>query len=175
MSRETKSVCASPNPVYVQLYKRFYSNGNAVIDTSASSHWQKYTQYFKVLQIDETQFDLAGYGFGSSGSNNLIARFLAFAVNTLHLASLGMPDLRLDVRMAKRVVQSMGLAFSNDAFRQVCTLNLLDRYMKSNASRPKRILIIGDGHGIFSALFHTRYPDARIFLADLGSVLFFQA
>ena len=36
-------------------------------------------------------------------------------------------------------------------------------------------MIIGDGHGILSALLHTRFPSARIVLVDLGSVLFFQS
>jgi len=97
----------------------------------------------------------------------------AQAGNMLHLAYLGLPGLLKDIRVAKVVVQRMGLVFSQDAFRQVCTLNLLVRQIQTTS--PDRILIIGDGHGILSALLHTRYPDARIFLVDLDSVLFFQA
>jgi hypothetical protein len=162
------------NTVYNRLYQRFYSNGNAVIDSSASSHWQECARHFEVRSIDEDHFDLAGYGFGLSGSWSFPARVISWAGNTLHMAYLGLPGLRQNVRGAKGVVQRMGLVFSQDAFRQVCTLNLLVRQMQTTQN-PERILIIGDGHGILSALLHTCYPSARIFLADLGSVLFFQS
>ena len=173
MSKQNKAGYL-PNRVYYQLYMRFYSNGNVVMDTSASSHWQECARHFEVFPNGENNFKLAGYGFGSSGSSSLPARVFDWVGNMLHLAYLGLPGLRNDIREAKGVVQRMGLAFSQDAFRQVCTLNLLVRQMQTSKA-PDRILIIGDGHGILSALLHTQYPDARIFLADLGSVLFFQA
>lgn len=84
-----------------------------------------------------------------------------------------MPDSRQDVVHARATVERMGLVFSQDAFRQACTLNLLASHLGSVA--PERILVIGDGHGILSALLHVRYPNARIFLAHLGPVLLFQA
>jgi hypothetical protein len=82
-------------------------------------------------------------------------------------------NLRRDIAGASDVIARMGLAFSQDAFRQVCTFNLLTKYF--TLDQPDRILVIGDGHGILSALLHQRYPAAQIFLVDLGSVLFFQA
>jgi len=144
------------------------------VEAAASSHWKECSRHFKVRTSGADQFEVAGYGFGSSGSGSLPARLLSWAGNAFHLSYLGLSGLRQDVREAKVVVQRMGLAFSPDAFRQVCTLNLLVRQMQTKQV-PNRILIIGDGHGIPAALIHTRYPDARIFLADLGSVLFFQA
>lgn len=39
----------------------------------------------------------------------------------------------------------------------------------------RTILVIGDGHGILSALLHNRFPSARILLVDLGATLLFQA
>jgi hypothetical protein len=161
-------------PLYYRLYERFYSNGTAVVEGVASSHWQKYAQQFDVRFIGENQFELVGYGFGESNSGSLLARVFAWVGNTLQLANLNMPGLWKDVQEAKELVQRMGLSFSQDAFRQVCTLNILVRQMGKN-EKADRILVIGDGHGILSALLHTHYPNARIFLADLGSVLFFQA
>lgn len=163
-----------PKPVHYRLYDRFYSSGGeAVIDASASSHWQEYARSFSVRSVaDDSKF--AGYGFGGSGSDTLSARMLAWIGNALHLACLDLPNLRRDVREAKEVIRRMGLVFSQDAFRQVCTLNLLARQMQTMQA-PKRVLIIGDGHGILSALIHSRFPTARIVLIDLGSVLFFQA
>lgn len=173
MSCETKPA-AYPQPVYSRLYKRFFSNGAAVVDGAASSHWQKCARHFEVRPTGKNHFDLAGYGFGASDSGSLPARLLAWVGNTLHMACLDMPGLRRDMREAKVVVQRMGLVFSQDAFRQVCTLNLLVGHMETTQTL-RRILIIGDGHGILSAIFHIHYPEAQIFLADLGSVLFFQS
>jgi len=119
-------------------------------------------------------FQLAGFAFGASGSRSLRNRLFSWAGNAVHLSYLNMAGLRRDVREAKAVVQRMGLVFSQDAFRQVCTLNLFVRAMQNQAP-PRLILMIGDGHGILSALLHTRFPSARIFLVDLGSVLFFQS
>ena len=163
-----------PKSVHYRLYNRYYSNDTAIVEKVASSHWKECARHFKVRPIDKDDFKLAGYGFGSNAYGSLFARLFAWAGNAIHLSYLGLPGLRQDVRMAKRVIQSMGLAFSQDAFRQVCTLNLLVRKMETMQD-PHRILIIGDGHGILAALLHSRYPNSRIFLADLGSVLFFQA
>lgn len=163
----------APKSVHHRLFQRFYNNGKATSDKSASSHWIEFARKFSVRSV-ENDFELVGYGFGGSGSYGLSARISAWVSNTLHLTYLAMPGLRQDVRDAKEVVAQMGLAFSGDAFRQACTLNLVASQLKSGAS-PDRILVIGDGHGILSALLHRRYPTAQIFLADLGSVLFFQA
>ena len=53
-------------------------------------------------------------------------------------------------------------------------MSLLANHIGLNNS-PNRILIIGDGHGILSALLHMQYPKAQIFLVDLGAVLLFQS
>lgn len=156
-----------------RLFHRFYSDGHAIADKSASSHWTDYAKNFSVLSV-ENGFELAGYGFGGSGNRSLFARISAWVGNALHLIQLATPNLRQDVRDAKHVVARMGLEFSQDAFRQVCTLNLLASRLSAGVP-PDRILVIGDGHGILSALLHSRYPTAQIFLADLGSVLLFQA
>jgi hypothetical protein len=163
-----------PRPfVHHRLFQRFYKNGKATSDKAASSHWIEFAKKFSVRPV-ENDFELAGYGFGESSSYGLSAQISAWVGNMFHMTYLAMPDLRQDVRDAKEVVAKMGLAFSADAFRQACTLNFLASQLKSGAP-PDRILVIGDGHGILSALLHRRYPAAQIFLADLGSVLFFQA
>lgn len=156
--------------VHVRLLQRFYCDGSAIHDKSASSHWRDYATRFSVRSEGDA-IELLGCGFGGSDKSTFIARFFALVGNMLHLATLGLPNLRSNVRDAKVVVKRIGLTFSQDAFRQVCTLNLLERYLEPKA--PDRILVIGDGHGILSALLHARYPSAQIFLADLGAVLFF--
>jgi hypothetical protein len=158
--------------VHHRLFRRFYRNGKAIEAESASSHWQLFSKNFSA-QADGNDLELVGSGFGESGNLGAVARVSALVGNSLHLACLAMPDLRQDVVDARATVERMGLVFSQDAFRQACTLNLLASHLGSVA--PERILVIGDGHGILSALLHVRYPNARIFLADLGPVLLFQA
>jgi hypothetical protein len=122
----------------------------------------------------DDDFAATGYGFGTSGNHSLPARLLAWIGNAMHLMILGLPGLQGHVRNAKRVVHRMGLTFSQDAFWQVCTVNLLYQYLNAEKA-PEHILVIGDGYGVLSALIHSLYPNARLYLADLGSVLFFQA
>jgi hypothetical protein len=162
-----------PAAVQRRLLQRYYSNGKALVTESASSHWRQFSKNFSA-RADGNDFELVGSGFGESSNSGVVARLSALVGNSLHLASLAMPHLRQDVNEARAIVERMGLVFSQDAFRQACTLNLLTRHL-STVAPPGRILVIGDGHGILSALLHARYPDARIFLADLGSVLLFQA
>ena len=145
-----------------------------VIDYSASEYWRDSFRRFAVRDRGTEGFQLAGFAFGQSGSLSLRDRVFSWAGNTFHLSYLNMPGLRRDVREAKTVIRRMGLVFSQDGFRQVCILNHLVRALQ-NQDPPQFILIIGDGHGILSALLHTRFPSARIVLVDLGSVLFFQS
>ena len=160
-------------PVYYRIYQRFYSDSKAVIDKSASAHWQDFSRYFTVRNLGGERFQHSGYGFGASGTSGFINRVFSWVGNIFQLANLNFQGLRQDVNEAKRLVKKMGLVFSQDAFRQVCTLNFLNRRLL--ISKPRLILIIGDGHGILTALLHARFPSARFILVDLGSVLFFQS
>ena len=162
----------STNSSAYPLFIRFFNNGEPVIDAAASSHWQAFAKKFDVRLHDGQIVLASGYGFGTCGSVGFGNIFDLFA-NKFHLLNLRIPTLKDDVLKAQLIVKRMGLRFSQDAFRQVCTLNLIVRTF--GASAPANILVIGDGYGILSALLHDRYPDAKIFLADLGSVLFFQA
>ena len=162
------------NRAYYRLYERFYKDGKALLDRSASGHWRECARHFKITDCGRDDLQAVGYGFGSSDSIRYSDRLFALAGNGIRMAGLKVPGLTKRVRDAKTVVRRMGLWFSQDAFRQVCTLTLIEKQLAPMAT-PKRILIIGDGPGILSALLHASYPSAEIFLIDLGSVLFFQA
>ena len=161
-------------PVYHRLHKRFYNDSQAVIGKSASAHWQEFSRRFVVRKIGGEKFYRAGYGFGASDSKGFINSICSYIGNYFSLAFLKSPGLRHDVNQAKWLVKRMDLVFSQDAFRQVCTLNFLNRY-SNLITEPRKILIIGDGHGILTALLKARFPSARFILIDLGSVLFFQS
>jgi len=66
----------------------------------------------------------------------------------------------------------MGLFFSTDAFRHVCTMCLLKTKLNSP---PSAVALIGDGPGIMGALIHETWPSARLILIDLGATLAVQA
>ena len=156
-----------------KLFEQFYADGRVTFDKEASSHWRDFSRNIfarsagKNLQLD-------GYGFGESGQRSLPIRLIGRFSIFLHLIKLRDYQLYKRIYGAKKIIKKMGLHFSLDAFRQVATLNLLNKYIGTN-NEPSRILIIGDGHGILSALIHTEYPKSQITLVDLGAVLLFQS
>jgi hypothetical protein len=159
------------------LYKQFYANGSAATDASqASAHWKDFSKNFSVaVDAKGNLLSVNGYGFGGSGNHDLNARVSAAIGNAIMLTCLSYPGLSVEIKRAKKVVASMGLSFSQDAFRQVCTKHFLQKQIEKNRIPINTILLIGDGHGILSALMREEYPDAKIFLIDLGATLFFQA
>lgn len=163
--------------IATQLYREFYhKNAGAADSAQSSAHWKEFSKQFKVdFKPDENIQTIHGYGFGGSGDKRLSAKIIAGIGNRLLLSRLHYPGLSAEVVQARKLVSSMGLSFSQDAFRQVCTKYLLKNFADKNSITLKNILIIGDGHGILAALLAEQYPDARIFLIDLGATLFFQA
>ena len=160
-----------------QLYREFHSGPVAGTNSSqASSHWTDFSKYSKVeADADGNILTIKGYGFGGSDDSRPAAKLIAATGNQLMLARLGYKGLSADMRKAKRFVNSMGLYFSQDAFRQACTRFFLTKEISKTGIEIKNILIIGDGFGVLAALMSEQYPDANIFLIDLGVTLFFQA
>ena len=160
-----------------QLYREFYSNHSGDKEVvQASAHWKKFTQQFNVeYNPDGTIQTIKGYGFGGSDDKRFSARMMASIENSLLQFRLSYPGLSEEKQEAKKLVAEMSLSFSRDAFRQVCTGYFLKKEITKAAVEIKNILVIGDGHGILSALLSEHYPNAKIFLIDLGATLFFQA
>jgi len=163
-----------PATVATSLYHEFYDRQKAGESGEASSHWKAFSKNFEVVFDESGQIvKLKGYGFGGSDDSRLQARLTASIGNELQLQVLRWPGLRTEMRQARELVRRMGLFFSQDAFRQACTRSFLREHIAQ--LRVENILIIGDGHGILAALLHQEYPQANIFLIDLGATLFFQA
>ena len=160
--------------VYERLFQRFYTGTDSKIDSAASSHWKEFSNFFSVTKQSNGKYSLNGYGFGGQDAMGKKDKIFAFLGNTLQYLWLKNLGLLKDVIVGYKTVGKMGLPFSQDAFRQVCTLHLIKQKLK-NVLLPKKILVIGDGPGILSALLHTQFPNAQIILADLGQVLFFQS
>jgi putative sugar O-methyltransferase len=161
------------------LLKSYYgmsgagSNGGDV-----SSHWKYYSDLFDV-QVTPTGelVSLSGIGFGMGKWAHLPHRILDQAAILTHLLHLThrWRLLRLMGKAAK-ICRSMGLDLTLDVFRQVCSLELLDRHMP-NTMRQRNLtfLMIGDGYGVLAALLKAVFPTSTIVLVDIGKTLLFQA
>jgi hypothetical protein len=160
-----------------QIYEEYYSDSLALTETEvASSHWKNFSKKFEVKIDSDGQIKkMRGYGFGESDKTSLISLLAAKIGNSLLLSRLHYKGLSDYIVEAKTIVRSMGLQFSQDAFRQACTSFLIQNFISKNGIENKNFLIIGDGHGILSALIAEKYPSSRIFLIDLGATLYFQA
>jgi hypothetical protein len=168
-----------PNlPLLKQLYQIYYG---AEIDAemkSASSHWQHYGGLFDVEIDDEgLPTKMHGVGFGHAQWGNPIHRLMDQACALSYLLHLkGRGEILFLWRKVIRLCRKMGLDPTFDAaFRQVCVLVQLKRHIGVQIrSDNLSVLLIGDGFGVFSALFKEEFPDSTIVLVDLGKTLFFQ-
>jgi SAM-dependent methyltransferase len=156
------------------LLARYFDDTSA--EQGASSHWRLYASRFSIERAaDGTLVAAEGAGFGSASWTNWRHRIADQLTIAAHLARLpGRISLWRRYRRLVVVAQRMGQSATFDAFRQACTLELLDRHAATRTGAGPRVLVIGDGHGILSALLKDRWPDARLTLVDLGRTLLFQ-
>ena len=163
--------------VIKHLYNHFYGAQKAVSSNEhASAHWKSFSEHFQVeFNTDGTIKTIKGYGFGGSDDKGFTSKIIARIGNVLITSGLKYPGLGAEINDAKKIVASMGLDFSQDALRQACTCFFINKHIQERGLDAKRILIIGDGHGILAALLSVKFPQAAIYLIDLGQTLFFQA
>ena len=146
-------------PDIVKRLYQDYHNGPVAgtYSKEASSHWKDFSQYSKVeADADGNIQTIKGFGFGGSDDSRLAAKLVAGIGNQLMMAGLPYTGLSADVNKAKQLVRSMGLYFSQDAFRQACTRFFLAREIGKLQMPVKNILIIGDGFGVLAALMHEK-------------------
>ncbi|MDP2652753.1 MAG: putative sugar O-methyltransferase [Candidatus Omnitrophota bacterium] len=155
-----------------QLYERYYREDYGREDVSP--HWKQLQGRFRVRRNDDGRLELHGEGFGDlekvSFSSRLLSGITAFSY-LIHLS------LRLEIFLllprALVVLKAMGLSFTYDGFRQICSLALIKTRMSPASSFT--VMVIGDGYGFLSCLIKSVWPDSRIVLVDLGKTLLFQA
>ncbi len=157
--------------VLERIHREFYDQGRAKASAVASSHWSAFAARFAVGPELSSRTKARGYGFGDCDQGGPAARILSRISTTVHHAFAPIRGLSHDIRTGRAVTRRMGLIFSQDAFRQTCTLQLLKQFADA---RTREILIIGDGYGVLAALLAESFPESRITLIDLGAVLFFQ-
>lgn len=118
--------------------------------THVSSHWQKY--------------GALNTGYGTQRRLSPVD-FLG-----VPLLALTSPDRLWVLKHLPRAVQvsrTMGLSFTQDSVRQLCTLALLRPYLE----RLPRVLLIGDGFGVLGGLVQDYCPSATVHMVDIEPAL----
>ena len=161
------------------LIEKYYRSAiNPEESEFVSSHWKHYGDLFDIkVDAEGSLVSISGIGFGTGKWNSLGHRFLDQACVLTHLIHLSHKwgILRLRANAAK-VCKLMGLSPTLDVFRQVYSLELLNRYIPDEMHNKRmHVLMIGDGYGVLSALFKSIYPNTTITLVDIGKTLLFQA
>lgn len=175
--RETRRLDAAQSApeIVARLLARYFENQPA--EPGASSHWRHYSSQVSIERAEDGGLLAAeGAGFGSLSWVNWRHRVADQLTIGVHLARLPRTaSLWRRYRRLAEITSLMGGAPTFDGFRQACTLDLLDRHLATSTTEPLKVVVIGDGHGILSAMIKDRWPSARLTLVDLGRTLLFQA
>jgi len=173
---DTPAIPAASNDLR-WLFDRYYGTERSS-GPETSSHWTACSKQVEVrLDANGCPVPVRGHGFGELRFPRPWQAALDWVTIGAYLARLPdrarmIPLLRPGPRLARR----MGLAFTYDAFRQVCTLALIAGHLSETQHRGGlRVLLIGDGYGFLGALVKEVYPQAAVVFVDLGQVLLFQA
>jgi len=163
------------NPISWRLYQRYYVSDGTPEDL-ISSHWKHCHKETEVRFFDKEIKSLSGGpGFGSYRLHLLKTQIYTYMTIGSYLCKLRNKKRLLKImQVAVPLAKRMGLDFSYDCFRQVCTLSLI---MDNINKRDGRINVIniGDGYGFLSALIKEVFPNSLICLVDLGKSLLLQA
>lgn len=163
------------------LYDKYYQD-DKTYSSATSSHWQTVGG----LRVTKTAKGWKAYGRGFGGApertcaqaiKNAPRFFLARSLFTRYRCSLELQ--KVCVRLARR----MGVWLDYDFIRQALSLNkiLSTVPIMSNQRGPfasrgiKKICVIGDGYGFFSALSKEIDPSISLVIVNLGRILFFDA
>lgn len=163
------------------LIQSYYCNG--IKDPESmfiSSHWRNLHELL-TIETDKkgnlVKLSAKGTGIETYDREGYIDKLFDFASICSHLIHLPNREELLKLCMvAFKLCNKMGLNFTLDIFRQVCSLEILKRNLSERIhSSHINILMIGDGYGVLSAMFKSIFPNSTIFMIDIRKVLLFQA
>src|SRR3989337_3097468 len=111
-----------------ELFENYYCL-DSTPDSLISSHWKYYSQKFNVQFDNEGNIiSLRGIGFGDMLENSSISKILAYLCHASYFIKLPFKkDLYRMIVKSIHICDSMGLYFSFDCFKQVCSLSLIKR------------------------------------------------
>jgi len=159
-----------------ELYDRYYIHDSTPEDV-ISSHWKHYQSQVKVRISEGNIESLVGSAFGDLEQRAITNRMLSWL--TIGSYWLRLPRKKEILQLIKSSIdltKRMGLPFTYDCFRQVCSLVRVNQYItEKNLDANPNVIIIGDGYGFLASLIKEIYPGSTILLVDLGRILLFQA
>ncbi len=165
---------AATSPITKIIYDEYYQR-DITPQALISSYWKDMHKNSKVrLQGDDLY--LKGVGFGDMQQASLPYLFFSWLTIFAHLCH--MRDRWAVISKMFKAIQlahRMGLPFTYDSFRQVCSLVLIMKNYQVKLDQPLRIISIGDGFGFLSCLIKQIYPNSKMYLVDLGKTLLFQS
>ena len=169
------------NPKLIwSLYEAYFQNGNDSQDKGfTSSLWQYLGDQYNVQVDDEGNLTvLEGRGFGVVRWNGLTSRLVdqLFTLSMIAETPNRREILRL-MSVATKVCRQMGLDPTTNLVRQLFGLNQVRKNLSAaGIDRSNlRVLMIGDGCGILSAVVKTLFPESTVVMIDIGKTLLFQA
>ena len=160
----------------LDIYETYFGGENRGEEVM-SSHWQDFNSKINVKIDKQGQLTVfEGFGFGDCENISFLKRFLNYLCIFSYLVFL--PDKKELLHLISRsrdVLDRFNFFLSYDLFRQICALATIRKNFPVSNDSKFNVLIIGDGYGFLGALIKTIYNNSRIFLIDIGKVLFFQS
>lgn len=166
------------NSISAILYERYFGETMESIQTPyISSHWDQESNYLGAIRSKDGRIKPQSIDYWGCTLDSLKSRFMDKMQKYAHFPHLGNKiAVSKLMRTAKTVCDRMGLDTTHTVFRQVCTIELINRYLSTIVPEERlRIIVIGDGIGVLSALFREVVPNSSITLVDLGKTLLYQA
>jgi hypothetical protein len=161
-----------------KIYQEYYVEKPET--KSASSYWSEAIAKFKVtLSTDGHLQSLVGNSFHSFQQKSFKGMMIGLAnlFMMICFSQYRWPIIKTYFLLIKKEIQSKGiLAIENKDYPVIKLLYVVAFLAETiTKNKIKKILIIGDGGGIFSCLLKILYPKLRICIIDLPQVTFFQA
>lgn len=160
------------------LYNTYYGDTvNAPDSDYVSSHWEHYRRLNTVTADQSGNPDsFNGTAFGTGKFNGTLHRWLEQLCIWSHLTHV---PHRKEIQRLRSVEAktgaAMGLDRTVDVFRQVCTVELLQRSLPEALTYNRiNFWVFGDGYGILSSLLKAVFPNSTVTLIDIGQTLLFQ-
>lgn len=139
-----------------------------------SSHWEKWHEEVKVNERCGKIVSMEGAGFGAVSQLNTLAKVFSWGTILLYMIRLQhRAELFKLISVSRDICRQMGISYTYDCFRQMCSLRLIEEFLPSK--KKFTCVVIGDGYGFFSCLVKAIFPECRIILVDLGKTLLFQS
>jgi hypothetical protein len=159
------------------LNQRYNKNASADEKPHISSHWEACLQRLNI-QTD-TDGKIISLTSKDTGLDTFERKnFLDYLLDSFGiffhwlLLPKKIPLIRLTLA-AIPVCKAMRRPFNFDVFRQLYCLEIIES--RTPKDKPCRILMIGDGYGVLSAIFKSVFPHSSLCLVDLGKTLLLQA